>query len=98
MQKVTEFVQDTSKCLHYHWWQPVYYLNHDTAYLSQSCKKLGHWCGWANDHGDILTYWILTEDTKQLIPASDICPAHIRPNICMQTDNSSTLAWGAGKS
>ena len=81
MQKVTGFVQDTSKCLHYHWWQPVYYLDHNAAYPSQSREKLGRWCGWADDHGDILTYWILTEDTKQLMPASDIRPAHIRPNI-----------------
>ena len=36
MQKVTGFVQDTSKCLHYHWWQPVYYLDHDATYPSQS--------------------------------------------------------------
>ena len=77
MQKVTGFVQDTSKCLHYHWWQPVYYLDHDVPYPSQSCEKLDCWCGWADDHGDILTYWILTEDTKQLIPASDIRPVHI---------------------
>ena len=38
----------------------------------------------------MLTYWILTEDTKQLIPASDIHPAHIRPNLCAQTKNSSS--------
>ena len=44
MQNVTGYVQDTSKCLHYHWWQQVYYLDCNTLYLSQSCKKLGHWC------------------------------------------------------
>ena len=90
MQKVTGFVQDTSKCLYYHWWQPVYYLDHNAAYPSQSREKLGRWCGWADDHGDILTYWILTDDTKQLIPASDIRPAHSRPNQRAQTENSSS--------
>ena len=56
MQKMTGYIQDTSKCLHYHWWQQVYYLDHDTPYPSQSCEKLGRWCGWADDHGDVLTY------------------------------------------
>ena len=56
MQKVTGYIQDTSKCLHYHWWQQVYYLNCDTPYPSQSWEKLGHWCGWADYYGDILTY------------------------------------------
>ena len=56
MQKVTGYVQDTSKCLHYHWWQQVYYLDCDAPYPSQSHEKLGRWCGWADDHGDVLTY------------------------------------------
>ena len=72
MQKVTGYVQDTSKCLHYHWWQQVYYLDHDAPYPSQSQEKLGRWCGLADDHGDVLTYWVLTDDTKQLILVSDI--------------------------
>ena len=94
MQKITRYVQDTSKCLYYHWWQQVYYLNYDTPYSSQSCKKLGCWCGWSDDHGDVLTYWILTDDTKQLIPVPDICPAHIRTNQYAQPNNSSSPLLG----
>ena len=94
MQKVAGYVQDTSKCLHYHWWQQVYYLNHDTPYPSQSREKLGCWCGWADDHGDILTYWVLTDDTKQLIPVSDICPAHLGPNQRAFTNSSSSPLLG----
>ena len=42
IQKVRGYIQDTSKSLHYHWWQQVYYLNCDMSYPSQSYKKLGH--------------------------------------------------------
>ena len=56
--------------------------------------KLGCWCSWADDHGDVLTYWVLTNDTQQLIPVSDIHPAHIRLNQHIQTDNSSSLLLG----
>ena len=94
MQKVTGFVQDTSKCLHYHWWQPVYYLDHNAAYPSQTREKLGRWCGWVDDHGDILTYWVLTDDTKQLIPVSDIRPAHLCPNQCVLDNSSSSPLLG----
>ena len=56
IQKVTGYVKDTSKCLHYHWWQQVYYLDHDAPYPSQSREKMGRWCGWADDHGNVFTY------------------------------------------
>ena len=36
MQKVTGYIQDTSKCFHYHWWQQVCYLDYNTPYPSQS--------------------------------------------------------------
>ena len=55
MQKITGHVQDTSKYLYYYWWQPVYYLNPDMSYHSQTKKKTGCWCGVADDYGDVLT-------------------------------------------
>ena len=88
MQKITGHVQDTSKYLHYHWWQPVYYHDLDVPYPSQTKEKTGHWCGVADDYGDVLTYWVLTDDTKKLIPISDICPTHIRPNQHAQSAKS----------
>ena len=55
---------------------------------------MGRWYGWADDHGDILTYWVLTDDTKQLIPVSDIHPAHLRPNQCAFNNSSSSPLLG----
>ena len=88
MQKVIGFVQGTSKCLHYHQWQPIYYLDPEGGYLSTTQEKKGQWCGWTDDIGNVLTYWVLTDDTKQLIPVSDIHPASTRPNMQAETGNS----------
>ena len=63
MQKDTGFVQDSSKFIHYHWWQQVYYLDPDVPFPSESREKIGRWCGVADDTGDILTYKVLTNDT-----------------------------------
>ena len=56
MQKITGHVQDTSKYLHYYWWQPVYYHDPDVSYPSQTKEKMGCWYGVADDYGDVLTY------------------------------------------
>ena len=42
MQKVTGFVQDSSKFIHYHSWQQVYYLDPDVPFPSKSREKVGH--------------------------------------------------------
>ena len=39
IQKVTGYVQDTFKCLHYHWWQQVYYLNCIARILAKVVKN-----------------------------------------------------------
>ena len=94
MQKVTGYIQDTSKCLHYHWQQQVYYFNRNAPYPSQSHEKLGCWCGWADDHGDVLTSWVLTDDIKQLRPVSDIHPVHLCPNQHAFNNSLSSLLLG----
>ena len=88
MQKVTGYVQDSSKFLHYHWWQPVYYLDQNSQEPGESSEKRGRWCGIAEDVGDVLTYWILTDDTKQLLAYSDIRPVTSRPNTRADLANS----------
>jgi len=61
---------DISSILHFSWWEPVYYLDDDGGWPSHSKEKLGRWVGVAENVGDVLTWWILTEDTKQVIPRS----------------------------
>jgi len=63
------YVPDVSSLLHFHWWQPVYYAEHEGTF-AKSKEKLGRWVGVAENVGDVLTWWILTDDTKQVIPRS----------------------------
>ena len=55
---------DISCLLTYHWWQPVYYLDDDGGFPSESREKRGRWVGVAENIGDTLTYYILTDDTQ----------------------------------
>ena len=63
------YVPDVSALLHFHWWQPVYYAEQEGTF-AKSKEKLGRWVGVAENAGDVFTWWILTDDTKQVIPRS----------------------------
>ena len=52
----------------------MYYLDDNGEFPSGFKEKLGRWCGLAENIGDTLTYWILTDDTEQLIARSVIRP------------------------
>ena len=68
-----------------------------SGYPSKSHKKKGCWCDWTDNIGNVLTYWVLTDDTKQLIPVSDICPASTHPNMQAETGNSTPSFQGEPK-
>ena len=62
---------DISAFLAYRWWEPVYYYD-DSGEFPATREKLGRWVGVSDDCGDVLTYWILTNDTEQVIARSVI--------------------------
>ena len=70
MQHAWGRVPDISAVLQFRWWEPVYYLDDDGGFPSQSKEKLGRWVGVAENVGDVLTWWVLTDDTKKVIPRS----------------------------
>ena len=74
---VTGEVTDVSAFLTFHFWQEVFYQNPDKS------EKLGRWVGVATNKGDALTYYLLTHDTKQVIPRSNVRPAKdpVFPNL-----------------
>ena len=74
LQVATGIVPDISYFLSYHWWQPVYYLDDDGGFPSQSKEKRGRWVGVAENIGDTLTYYVLTDDTQQVIARSVLRP------------------------
>ena len=84
MTAVTGEITDVSPCLSFHFWQEVF--------CEQPGKKpeaLGRWVGVANDTGDVLTCWILTNDTKQVIARSNVRAAKDDqfPNRRVRPDN-----------
>ena len=73
LQRASGIVPDISSLLHYHWWQPVYYMDEDATF-SYSKEKGGRWVGVAENVGDVLTWWVLTDDTQQVIARSVLRP------------------------
>ena len=63
---------DISASLQYHFYEEVYYLDHNPSYPSKSRERIGYWVGVAEHVGDVLTYKILTKDTKKIIYVSEI--------------------------
>ena len=57
---------DISEFLPFKWWDHVAYSIHNT-FPSTGGERSGRWVGVAHNHGDGLAFWILTEDTKELI-------------------------------
>ena len=55
---------DISALLQYTFYQPVYFSDKDT--YPHANERLGHWLGVAENKGDVLTYWILTENQTVL--------------------------------
>ena len=66
-QLVTGEIIDVSPYLEYHFWEEVFCED-----VKSGKECLGPWCGPCNKHGDILTYWILLNDTGQLVTHSNV--------------------------
>ena len=62
MEVATGVKPDISALLTYHWWQPVYYLEDEASFPSESKEKRGRWAGVAENVGDTLTYIIVSDD------------------------------------
>ena len=69
---------DVSPFLSFHYWQEVFY-----ELPEKKGEALGRWIGPALTKGDKLTYWVLTNDTQQLIARSNVRAAKdpLFPNL-----------------
>ena len=56
---------DISPLLQFTFYEPVYFLDQD-ARFPETGERLGRFVGIAENHGDALTYWILTSDDQLL--------------------------------
>ena len=69
-QLVTGEIVDVSPYLEYHFWEEVFCED-----IKSGKEHLGRWCGPCHKRGNILTYWILLNDTGQLVARSNVCHA-----------------------
>jgi hypothetical protein len=75
IEEATGTKGDISPLLKFHWWEPVLYQAEESgsSFPSESREKAGAWVGIAKTKGDILTYLVLTNDTKEVIARSNVC-------------------------
>ena len=68
---ITNQVTDVSAFLTFHFWQEVFYEDSNAP----NKEKLGRWVGVATKQVDVLTYLVLTNDTKRIVVRSGVRPA-----------------------
>ena len=64
---------DISSLLQFSFFQKVLYLDHEDSWPSTK-ERAGRWVGVAENIGDSLTYWILDEQSKQILARSVVRP------------------------
>ena len=68
---VTGTQTDISPYLDFHFWQEVF-VEVPGGGGGGGGEQLAHWCGPSHKQGDFLTYFVLLEDTKQLVTHSNV--------------------------
>ena len=83
IEKLTGQRAEISPILSFHFYQKVYYAV-DDVFPSKSPEKSGRFVGFAQNQGDMMTFKILTDDTKKVIPRSAVRPFDEKlPNLCL---------------
>ena len=62
-----------SAYLQFYFWQRVLYLDHEVSWPS-SKERSAHWVGVPYNIGDKLTFWLIDDQSKQLIARSVVRP------------------------
>ena len=65
---------DISPYLIFQFYQKVFFLDNDETFPS-SKERAGYWLGVCENVGDLLTFWILTDDTEVVLARSVVRPA-----------------------
>lgn len=66
--------------LQFTFWQPVLYLDHESEWPA-SKERSARWVGVAHGIGDALTFWVLDDQAKQVLPRSVVRPFHQNPRV-----------------
>ena len=75
-------VPDVSPLLAFWWYQPVYYQTFDPGgFPSTSNERLGRWVGVAENKGDLMTFLVMDDETRQVVTRSNVRPVSVEdPN------------------
>ena len=73
LQYLKGVTPDISAYLQFTFWQPVLYLDHEAEWPA-SRERSGRWVGLAHGIGDLLTFWILDDQSKYLLARSVVRP------------------------
>ena len=82
---------DITGLLQHEFWDWVYYTDPETQFPSKGGKeKLGRWLGRAHNYGDEMCYYILTDETEEIITRSMVRSARetTRPNRAFETEEN----------
>jgi hypothetical protein len=83
MQYMTGITPDISAFLQYTFWQPVLYLDHEQTWPATK-ERSGRWIGVAHNIGDALTFWIMDDQSKQVLARSVVRP--FKDNVRVKWD------------
>ena len=72
LQASTGSTTDISPLLCFRFYEPVYYKVDDSDFPSESRERRGRWVGIADHVGHVLTFKVLTDDTRKVITRSNI--------------------------
>ena len=72
LARLTGSTPDISPLLRFSFWEPVYYKIDDSDFPSDSTEARGRWVGVAEHVGHMMTYKILTDDTRKIIYRSNV--------------------------
>ena len=74
-------------------WQKVLYRDVDLAFPSESREKSGRFVGFADNVGHAMTFLVLTDDTRKVIPRSRLRPANPdEPNLRIEPIDGEEIA------
>ena len=77
---------DISPLMQFRFWEPVYYMQEDAGFPSESSERKGRFVGISETVGDALTYQILTDDTNKVIHRSAVRTALHLDNLNRRLD------------
>jgi len=70
---LTGSTNDISMMLYFYFWQPVYFKHGEsTGFPSESKESRGHFVGFAENVGHVMTFKVLTDDTQKVLYRSAI--------------------------